>query len=143
MNTSMPSPLAFARVSPRRPIDLRASSLKLTPFSHLHVLVSASHHLCLSRLPHVVRTLSQPSYTPIAALTSTIYFSHSGALATTSLYSFLRHPSLRSTALLVAGTSGAGLFYAGAKGTTNGLEDGPWIGVGELSSSPPFIIAST
>lgn len=83
------------------------------------------------------------SFVPFLS-SSFIYFSrlisirsNSGALAGTSLYSFLRHPSLKSTALLVAGTSGAGLFYAGATGTKNGLEDGPWLGVGELLLSSP------
>lgn len=62
----------------------------------------------------------------------------SGALATTSVVSFLRHPSLRSTFYLLAGSLAAGTYYLDAQAVNTRLEDGPWGGVGE----PPFLIST-
>ncbi|KAL7412828.1 hypothetical protein BDY24DRAFT_79103 [Mrakia frigida] len=112
MNTSMPSPLAFARPHLTAISPSPAYLMSFVPFL-------SSSFIYFSRLISI--------------------FLNSGALAGTSLYSFLRHPSLKSTALLVAGTSGAGLFYAGATGTKNGLEDGPWLGV----AASTLVVAAT
>lgn len=131
------NPLYFARVRlfpPSPHLPPRPSSPSPASSSHLH---TANDHLPLPCLPHVVRLTASPSPSSISStqVLTTIFlvFSHlssSGALTTFSLLNFLRHPSLRSTGLLVAGTSGAALYYAGGKAAMTGLEDGPWVGVG-------------